>query len=183
MIPADVGAVVPGVNVETVARYVSLLQRLFVVEPVRAWSTRLRSKATLRTADTWHLADPALAVAALGASPDRLRKDPETVGFIFESAVVHDLRVYAHAIDAEVFHYRDSNKHEIDVVIARRDGSWGAVEVRLGMNQIESGARSLAAACEQVAQPPAFRLVVTGTGPTLRLQDGTVTCPLNALRP
>ena len=53
--------------------------------------------------------------------------------------------------------------------------------------QVQAEAESLAAVVGQVdthaVGEPAFRLVVTGTGPVLTLADGTVTCPLAALAP
>lgn len=184
---ADVRAVAPSINVETIASYVGLLQRLFIVEPQPPWTPALRSRARLRTTPKLHLVDAALAAAALGAGAGRLRGDLETLGMLFESAVVHDLMVFASAIDGEVRHYRDSNGKEIDAVITLPDGRWGAVEVKLGGVQILKGVESLRRVIAQidtdVVGEPAFRLVITGTGPILTADDGTVTCPLRALAP
>jgi len=183
---SDVRAVAPNIKPETVAAYVSVLQRLFMVEPQPAWTPALRSRARLRTSPRLHLADPSLAAAALGATQSSLEKDPKTVGVLFESAVIHDLRVYASMIDGEVRSYRDSNNHEIDAVISLPDGRWGAIEVKLGASQIAEAAQSLNTAADQVdnsvTSPPVFRLVITGTGPTFTAADGTITCPLAALR-
>ena len=108
----------------------------------------------------------------------------ETTGFLFESAVIHDLAVFAQALEGNVGYYRDSNKHEIDCVIELENGAWAAIEVKLGLNQIEYGAERLSLAVEQIAKnPPAFKAVVTGNGPILQLKDGTFTFPLHALRP
>lgn len=113
--------------------------------------------------------------------------DLNTLGTLFESAVVHDLTVLAARIDGEVSHYRDSNQKEIDAIIALPDGRWGAVEVKLGGQQLGAGAASLQAVIAQVDTAaigePTFRLVVTGTGPILITDNGTVTAPLTALAP
>ncbi len=184
---ADVRAIAPTITVETIASYVALLQRLFIVEAQPPWTPRLRSRARLRTSPKLHLVDPSLAAAALGAGPQRLRRDLETLGTLFESAVIHDLMVLASAIDGEVRHYRDSNGKEIDAVIVLPDGRWGAVEVKLGGAQMLAGVESLRKVIDQIdtdaVGEPAFRLVVTGTGPILTADDGTVTCPLRALAP
>jgi len=184
---SDIGDVAPNISPETVASYVGVLQRLFVVEPQPAWTPALRSRARLRSSPRLHLADPALAAAALGATQVGLQNDPKTVGLLFESAVVHDLRVFAGLIDGDVRSYRDSNDYEIDAVVSLPDGRWGAIEVKLGAGQIPAGMESLNAAVaqidHQVTTPPVFRLVVTGTGPTFTADDGTITCPLAALRP
>jgi predicted AAA+ superfamily ATPase len=179
--------VAAGISPEAVGRYVSLLERLFAVEAQNAWTPALRSRARLRTSAKLHLADPALAASLLGAGRARLTRDLATLGAVFESAVVHDLMVFASALGGEVRHYRDSNGHEIDAVVVLPDGRWGAVEVKLGGAQAVSGAKSLAGAVSQIdseaAGKPSFSLVVTANGPTLTFDDGTVTCPLAALGP
>ncbi|WP_139738425.1 ATP-binding protein [Actinomyces wuliandei] len=184
---ADLEQLAPGIRAETVTSYLELLERLFVVERVPAWTPSLRSRARLRTTSRLHLADPALAASALGASPTTLLADVRTTGFLFESAVVHDLQVYVSGLGGRVHHYRDSSGREIDAVLTLPDGRWAAVEVKLGGQQASAGASSLARAVDQVDTEvhgePVLRLVVTGTGPVLTMDDGTVTCPLSALRP
>lgn len=184
---ADVRAVAPSIDEETISNYVGLLQRLFIVEPQRPWTPTLRSRARVRTSPKLHLVDPALAAAALGAGPQQLRGDLQTLGTLFESAVIHDLTVLASPLDGTVSHYRDSNSKEIDAIITLPDGRWAAVEVKLGGQQVRAGARSLHDVISQVdttkVGEPAFRLVVTGTGPVLVTDDGTVTAPLSALAP
>lgn len=106
---------------------------------------------------------------------------------LFESAVVHDLMVLASGIAGEVRHYRDSNGKEIDAIVTLPDGRWGAVQVKLGGSQVQAGVESLRNAVQQIdtdaVGEPEFRLVVTGTGPILTADDGTVTAPLSALAP
>ncbi len=180
---ADLEAVAPGIKADTVGRYLEIFERIFLVEPQRAWRPALRTRARLRSQDKWHLADPSLAVAALGVDAAGLMVDPNTVGLLFESAVVHDLSVLSVPLDGAVMHYRDSNNHELDAVVVLPDGRWGAVEVKISATQIPSAAQSLARAVAQIDGDPAFRLVVTATGGTLVLDDGTITCPLSALCP
>ncbi|MDR0283275.1 MAG: DUF4143 domain-containing protein [Propionibacteriaceae bacterium] len=184
---ADVRVVAPSIDVETVSAYVRLLEHLFIVEAQSAWAPALRSRARVRTSPKLHLVDPALAAAALGAGPQQLTSDPATLGVLFESAVIHDLTVLASAIEGEVRHYRDSYGKEIDAVISLPDGRWGAVEVKLSGTQIPAGVESLTTVLAQIDTQamgePAFRLIVTGTGPTLVTTDGTITAPLAALAP
>lgn len=184
---ADVRAVAPTIGVETISTYVGLLQRLFVVEAQQPWTPKMRSRARLRTSPKLHLVDPSLAAASLGAEQKRLRGDLETLGVLFESAVIHDLTVFASGIGGEIRHYRDSNGKEVDAIITLADGRWGAVEVKLGGSQMMAGIESLHNVIGQVdtdaVGEPSFRLVVTGTGPILTADDGTVTSPLNSLAP
>ena len=183
----DTSAIAPGIKEATVAGYVRLLERLFVVERQQVWTPRLRSRARLRARDKLHLADPALAAAALGASAEGLIRDPESVGLLFETAVFHDLAVLATGLGGEIRHYQDSNGRELDAVLALPDGRWAAIEVKLGGNQIPAAARSISASVADIdtsaVGEPAFRLIITGTGSTLTLDDGTVTVPLHRLMP
>lgn len=184
---ADVRTVAPAIDAETVSAYVQLLQRLFVVEAQPPWAPKLRSRARLRTSPKFHLVDASLAAASLGAGGKLLRGDLSTLGMLFESAVVHDVLVFTSALGGEVRHYRDSNGNEIDAIITLPDGRWGAIEVKLGGTQMAAGVASLTKAINQidtgVVGEPSFRLVVTGTGPTLTADDGTITCPLCRLTP
>lgn len=116
-----------------------------------------------------------------------MQSDLGTLGVLFESAVIHDLTVLASAIDGEVRHYRDSNGKEIDAIITLPNGRWGAVEVKLSGTQVTYGVESLRNVVAEIdldtVGEPAFRLVVTGTGPVLVTDAGTVTAPLSALAP
>ena len=68
--------------------------------------------------------DISLAVAALGAGPERIRRDLNLLGLLFESLVIRDLRVYAQASEGQVFHYRDSYGVEVDAIVQVPDGRW-----------------------------------------------------------
>ncbi len=179
----DLSRLVPDIKEQTIASYLRLLMRLFVVESIPAWSPKLRSRARLRTARKFHLADASLAAASLGAGRERLMTDMETLGFLFESAVVHDLAVMVEAMGGRIFHYRDSNGYEIDVILELPDGRWGAVKVKLGGGAVKGGIERLNAAIEQIdtPRPPSFAAVVSGTGMSYTGDAGTVTFPLLAL--
>lgn len=68
-------------------------------------------------------------------SPERLLQDFNTFGFMFESICERDMRVYAQANDGDIFHYRDKNQLEADMIVALRDGRWAPVEVKLAKNR------------------------------------------------
>ncbi len=127
-------AVIPSGNLSTptVRNYLDQLTRIFVLEELSAWKPHLRSSIQTRVKPKWHFIDPSLASASLGGSEDSLLSDLNTMGFLFESLAIRDLRVYADLMDAKVFHYRDSTNLEIDAIIERRNGEWIGVEVKLG---------------------------------------------------
>ena len=124
-IAADVGGADGPIDHHTVIDYVSALTRLFVIEDLPAWSPSLRSRAALRSAVKRFFVDPSLAIAALQVAPDRLLRDVETLGFLFESLVIRDLRIYAQAAGGSVYHYRDSSELEADAIVElAEDRSW-----------------------------------------------------------
>lgn len=167
--------------------YQGALDRLMLLEVQPAWSTHLRSRARLRDRARTHLADPSLAAAALDATPAKLVKDLNTLGLLFESLVVRDVRVYADAADAAVYHYRDSDNLEVDIIVEARDGTWGAFEVKLGQGQVDQAAASLRKFAAKVdtdkVGSPAVLGVITANGYGLRRSDGVVTIPIGALGP
>ncbi len=162
-----------------------LAQRLYLVEDQPAWSPSLRSRTALLQTPSRHLADPSLAAALLSAGTDRLLSEPPTLGFIFESQVVHDLRVYAQAADSRgVFHYRDAKaRDEIDAVVEASDGRWLAVEVKLGPAQVDAAAANLLRVTAKVSRPPSACVVVTPSGVAHRRPDGVMVVPLTVLGP
>ena len=128
---------------KTISSYLDALRRIFVVEDLPAWSPAMRSKSTIRTSPKRHFIDPSIATAVLRATPESLLQDFNSFGSLFESLCIRDLRVYAQAMDGDVFHYRDKNGLEADAVVHLKDGRWGAIEVKMGAKEIEIAAGNL----------------------------------------
>ena len=166
---SDTGGGQP-IDPRTTASYLSALERLFVVEDVPAWSPQLRSRSRLRGAPKRQLVDPSLAAAALSADPARLLADLETLGFLFESMCVRDLRVYCQMMRAELSHYRDNTGLEVDTIIRQRNGEWMAAEIKLGGRAaVEAAAASLVKLRDDRIDPsrvgePRRLVVITATG-------------------
>lgn len=175
------------VNINTVYSYLRSLQNICLTDDLVAWTPHLRSKTAVRTSDTRHLADPAIAAYFLDAGPDDLVHDPETFGLLFESMVVRDLRVYAQTLDGHVCHYRDKRGLEADAIVHLPGGRWGAIEVKLNDKWADRGAESLKALRDSMdgdrMKPPAFLAVVTADGAAYTRDDGVHVIPLSCLRP
>lgn len=169
----------------TVPTLHELAERLFLVEDQPAWSPKLRSRSTAAQTPKRHLVDPSLAATLLGAGVSRLLIEPETLGFLFESQVIHDLRIYAqHANARGVFHYRDSKgRDEIDAVVEGEDGGWLAVEVKLGLPAVDAAAANLRRVCAKIVRPPVAMIVVIPTGVAHLRDDGVHVVPLTVLGP
>lgn len=169
---------------DTVRAYLDALARLMITDDVPAWKPGLRSRTRLRAAAIRHLADPALASGILNASPERLLRDLNWFGFLFESMVVRDLRVYAEALGAQVFHYRDEKGLEADAIIEMPDGRWAAFEIKLGGSPavVEPAAANLLRLRDRVAgDAPLALAIITGTGYGLTRSDGVLQVPIGAL--
>ena len=153
-----------------------------------AWNPNLRSKTSIRTSDTRYFVDPSIATAGLGIFPQDLVNDLNTLGLLFETLCVRDLRVYADALDGNVLHYRDKSGLECDTVIHLRNGKYGLAEIKLGGQRlIEEGAanlKSLAAKIDTTKMPkPSFMMIVIGIGEfAYRREDGIYIVPIGCLK-
>ena len=183
---ADVQSVGVSMSEPTLRVYLNALKRLFVIEEAKAWAPTLRSKTPLRSSAVWHLCDPSLAAAALETSPDGLLSDLNTMGYLFESLCVRDLRIYARAMGGGVYHYRDKSGLEADAIVRLQDGRWGGVEIKLGGDtRINEGATHLLALAEKVdakkTGAPSFLMVLTGGRYAYTRPDGVHVVPLGCL--
>ena len=173
---------------DTVADYVKALKKLFVIEDLAAWNPNIRSKAAIRTSDTRHFVDPSIGTAALRLGPKDLINDLQSFGLFFEDLVVRDLRVYAEALDGELYHYRDSSGLECDTVLHRRNGSYALLEVKIGgENRINEGAANLLALAKNIdtnkMSAPSFMAVIIGVGKyEYQRKDGVYVIPIGCLK-
>lgn len=173
---------------DTVADYVKALKKLFVIEDLAAWNPNIRSKAAIRTSDTRHFVDPSIGTAALRLGPKDLVNDLQSFGLFFEDLVVRDLRVYAEALDGELYHYRDSSGLECDTVLHRRNGSYALLEVKIGgENRINEGAANLLALAKNIdtnkMSAPSFMAVIIGVGKyAYQRKDGVYVIPIGCLK-
>ncbi|MFO7893377.1 MAG: DUF4143 domain-containing protein [Longimicrobiales bacterium] len=186
---ADTGEADGPLKDHTALEYLAALEQLMAIEDQPAWAPHLRSKSILRKSPKRHFVDPSLAVAAVGATPERLASDLHFFGLLFESLVIRDLRVYGQPLDAEVYHYRDNTGLEVDAVVERPDGRWAAFEIKLGGTQrIEEGAASLLKFADRVdterSGEPAALGVIVGTGGYAYVRDdGVSIIPVGLLGP
>lgn len=187
VIMQDVSSNDESFDVKTFNKYMLALRRLYVVEELEAWNPNLRSKIAIREKNTRHFIDPSIATSALGVSPQGLFADMNTFGFLFESLVVRDLRIYCDTFGAKVYHYKDKYDREADAVIQFRDGSWALIEVKLGDREdIESAAKKLKEIRDDIDESTgklAFLMIITKDLIATRREDGIYEVPLACLKP
>lgn len=175
---------------KTVTQYINALQQIFVIEDSAAWNPNLRSKTAIRTANTRYFVDPSIAAASLGFGPRDLINDLETMGLMFETLCVRDLRIYGETLDGTIYHYRDKNKLECDAVVHLRNGSYGLVEIKLGGESlIADGVKTLNQLAQNIdttkMKAPAFKMILTATGNyAYRMKDNDIfVVPIGCLKP
>ena len=148
----------------------------------------MRSKTAIRTSDTRYFTDPSVCTAALELGPNDLVNDLNTMGFLFENMCIRDLRIYAEALDGNVYHYRDKSGLECDAVVHLRNGVYGLVEIKLGGDSlISEGVETLKKLSSNIdttkMKAPAFKMVLIGVGEmSYRRSDGIYIVPLSCLK-
>lgn len=169
--------------------YLEALKDLYILEDMQAWNPSIRSKTSIRSTPTRHFVDTSIACRALNVGPEDLMQDLETFGLMFEDMAVRDLQIYADTIGGEVRHYRDNAGLECDAVVHLEDGRWGAVEIKLGGDDlVEAGAVSLKALRDKIVEKsderaPSFLMVLTAVGGAYEREDGVLVAPVNMLKP
>ena len=169
--------------------YMEALKDLYIIEDMEAWNPNIRSKTSIRSTPTRHFVDTSIACRALGVMPEDLLRDLESFGLFFEDMAVRDLKIYASTLGGEVRHYRDGTGLECDAVVHLEDGRWGAVEIKLGGDDlIESGAASLKTLKKKIEEKsdersPSFLMVLTAVGSSYQREDGVYVVPINLLKP
>jgi len=185
-IRGDVSGSGSDMSEKTMASYVNALRRLFVIEDVPAWNPSMRSKSAIRASPKRHFVDPSIAATMFHSSSQGLMNDLNTLGFLFESLCVRDMRVYAQAIDGEIYHYHDRTDLEADAIIHLRDGRWAAAEIKLGQERVDEAARNLLRLKEKVdtdkMHAPSFLMVITSSGYAYERKDGVLVVPIGCLK-
>lgn len=181
------------VSDQTINDYIDALERLYIIEDIDAWCPAIRSKTTIRASKKRNLIDPSIAVAALGMSPEYFNLDFKTLGFLFESLCIRDLKIYSSAFDGKMSYYRDRYGLEADGVLHLNDGRYALLEFKLGSNEIDEGAQHLCQ-IEQLVKEynekekqcklrlPEFKAVITGTQYGYKRPDGVLVIPIGCLK-
>lgn len=186
VLTADVAGAERDIKVETVRIYLDALERLMITDDVPAWKPDLRSRTRLRGSPIRHLVDPSLATGALNAGPGHVLANLNWMGFLFESMVVRDLRVYASPLGAEIRHYRDGTGLEADAIIELPNGEWAGFEIKLGSTPdvVDGAAANLLKIRDRVAaRAPRALGVIVAKGFGFRRTDGVWQIPIGALAP
>jgi len=182
------------VSTVTLDSYIRALEKLFVLRDVEAWNPSIRSATDIRAGKKRGFVDPSVAVAAMGVGPEYFLKDFKTFGYLFESLVIRDLRVYSQSMGGHISYYRDRYGLEADAVLHLEDGRYALIEIKLGSSEIEEGASHLLEIKRLVAEynktekqcplrEPDLLMVITGGEMAYTRDDGVHVIPIGCLKP
>jgi predicted AAA+ superfamily ATPase len=132
-----------GIPAATIRNYLDLLETLFLIERVPAWSNNLLSRVI--RAPKVHITDTGLLCFLIGADAKRLANDLNLGGPIFETFTAMELARQAswHPDRPSMFHFRDKDQREVDLVLERRDGSVAGVECKAAASVNDGDFRGL----------------------------------------
>ena len=176
------------IDKDTVAEYLDIFQRLFIIDNQKPFSANIRSSARVKQAEKRHFCDPSIACALLNATPEMLIGDLNTLGFLFEALCERDLKIYAESFGASLYHYQDYANNEIDAVIELQSGDWCAFEIKLGANQIDDAAKNLLDINKRIKEDPKGKpakvlCVICGlSNAAYQRPDGVYVIPITALK-
>lgn len=174
------------VSIDTISDFLDCFSRMFLLEDQPAFENKLRSSIKALKTPKRHFIDPSLAVAAIEATPQMLKQDLNTFGYMFESLCIHDLRIYADYYDGKVYHYHDERGNEADAIIQLPDGRWGMFEIKVGFNQVEKAAKELLCLKSkfesETNSSPEFLCIICGmTNMAFQRSDGVYVVPITSL--
>ena len=183
-----------GISKPTFLDYIEAFEKLYIVEDVPAWCPSIRSKKAIRATAKRNLIDPSIAVAALGVNPEYFNTDLKTLGFLFESLCIRDLKIYSSKMNGMMSYYHDRYGLEADGVLHLKDGRYALLEFKLGSNEIDKGAANLLEIERLIKEYnqkedqiplrlPDLKIVITGTQYGMKREDGVYVVPLACLRP
>lgn len=171
---------------DTVIDYLDVLDRLHLIENQEAYGENYRSPKRVGKSPKRHLTDPSLSCACLGLTPEKLLKDLNTFGFMFEALVERDLRIYMDYLDGHLYHFRDNvTGLKVDSILEFSDGEYAAVEIKLGYNQVEEAKKSLLNFYDSMIKKPTFMCIIVGkcSAVVRDPETGIYIVPITALKP
>ena len=170
----------------TISDYLNVLTKINLLENQEAYSTNLRARDKVGKSPKRHFTDPSLACAALDITSEKLIDDIRTFGFMYESLVERDLRIYIESLGGKLYHYRNNkNGVEVDAIVELPGGDYGAIEIKLGSNEIEDAKKSLTLFCDEVKVQPKFKCIIVGLWDAVVKdpESGIYILPITALKP
>jgi predicted AAA+ superfamily ATPase len=165
----------------TIRDYVTLLERVFLLELLPPWHTNRLSRLVKRP--KLHMGDTGVACALLGLDAAALAKDREALGPLLETFVFQELRRQAswHEHAVTFHHFRDKDGTEVDVVLERGPREVAGVEVKASATVRESDFRGLRKLATAAGKRFVAGVVLYDGEATAGFGDGLYAVPIRRL--
>ncbi len=166
---------------QTIHDYVTLLERVFLLERLPAWHTNQLSRLVKRP--KLHMGDTGVACALLGVDRKALEADQTLFGSLLETFVVQELRRQAsgRAQRVEFFHFRDRDDFEVDIVLEQGHAGLVGVEVKAAASVSDGDLRGLRKLRDAAGQRFTAGVVLYDGTATIPFGDDLYAVPLRAL--
>lgn len=167
----------------TTIPYRNAIERLWVLDPIHAWSPGGSDLSRLGLASKHYLADPALSAALLGLDAGALLSG-KSLGPHFESLAALSVRVFAQACDGKVSHFRtQGGDREIDFIIERGHDQLIACEAKATEVPTDDDVRHLLWLKQKLGEQVKDLMILTTGRHAYRRADGIAVVPLALLGP
>ncbi len=165
----------------TIRDYVTLLERIFLLEELPPWHSNRLSR--LIKTPKLHLTDTGVACALLGLDDAALADDRGTLGQLLETFVLQELRRQASWRDDDVrfHHFRDKDGVEVDLVIEQGGGALAAVEVKASATVTAADFRGIRKLRDAVGKRFTTGVVLYDGESSVPFGDGLFAVPIRAL--
>jgi predicted AAA+ superfamily ATPase len=169
-------------TVDTVKEYLGLLETLYLFHSVAGWSGSSGRRAIKRP--KIHAVDTGLAAALLNTSVDELRRPESSLaGPLLETFVVGEFgrQLSWSETPVRLFHWRDRDGREVDLIAESSDGRVAGVEVKAARDVDEHDFRHLAALRDRIGERFVNGVVLHLGERSLAFGDRLTALPVSAL--
>ncbi|HEY6793185.1 MAG TPA: ATP-binding protein [Kineosporiaceae bacterium] len=170
-----------GLPHSTIARYLSLLEMVFLLKRIPAWSRNLSRRATSTPKVT--MVDSGIAANLLDLDADRLVRPGAPFGPLLEGFVLMELsrQLTWSEERVELFHYRTRDQIEVDAVLENRRGHVVGIEVKAASTVRPEDFRGLRHLRDRLEDDLLVGLVLYTGHQTLPFGDRLRAMPISAL--
>ena len=165
----------------TLHRYLSLLEKVFLIETVPAWSGSLKNRL-VKTPKIF-ISDTGLLSYLQGLNLKKIKENPTLAGSLTENFVVAELKKQLGWSEtrAEMFHFRTSNEKEIDIILENRAGEIVGIEVKSGGSVNQNDFKNLQMLSESLPQKFKRGIIIYSGNKFLSFGENLFLMPINAL--
>jgi predicted AAA+ superfamily ATPase len=165
----------------TIRDYVTLLERVFLLEALAPWHSNRLSR--LIKTPKLHVGDTGVACALLGLDASALARDRPTLGQLLETFVYQELRRQASWDESETrfHHFRNKDGAEVDIVLERGAHGVAGVEVKAAATVTSADFRGLRKLKDAVGKRFAAGVVLYDGEASVGFGDGLYAVPIRAL--